>query len=121
MKNYHKEIGLPDTIIIPEALYHLHYTDHAIERKNDYSLLVLPTVVRTNKNNVFEIYTQDDIVCIKILVRVAYDRNRDISLVLEILPDKKTRVVTFWLNNKKDKHRHFNKERYVHPNNKTPN
>lgn len=120
---YHKDIGYPDTLVIPEGLVSLQYTSHAMERKEDKyeGLKVLPTIVRILKSNVFEIHTENNINCTKVLVRTPYDYKRDITLVLELLPMEKAKVITFWLNLKKDQHKNFDKTRYSIPENKQIN
>lgn len=121
--NYHKDIGFPATLVFPDQLVNLTYTKHALDRRQrdeaKLKLKVLPSIVRLNKKNIFEVHTDDNLVCTKVLVRIEYDYSRDITLVLELLPEDKARVITFWLNLKKDKHENFNKERYDIPKDKT--
>lgn len=117
--NYHKDLGFPDTLTIPNVILHLQYTLHAQDRKTregKYNeLKVLPTIIRTNPSNIFEIETEDNVYCKKILIRIGYDYKRDITLVLEPLSSTKAKVITFWLNNKGDKHKNFNKDKYTIP------
>jgi len=126
MTNYHKELGFPNTLVVPNILVNLQYTTHALERreregKHD-ELKVLPTIVRVTPENVFEVNTFDNIHCKKVSVRINYDFKRDIILVLELLSESKAKVITFWLNSKKDLHKNFNKDKYTIPNesNKPP-
>lgn len=117
---YHKDMGFPETLIIPEILVNLQYTGHAIERQQNRigGLKAIPSIARITKENVFEVSTENDIDCKKVLIRIPYDRKRDIVLVLELLSQEKAKVITFWLNNKKDQHKNFNKEKYNIPQNK---
>jgi hypothetical protein len=125
MKNYHKDVGFPDTLIFPDALVCLTYTKHALYRRQreeqKMKLKVLPSVVRVKKDNIIEVHTEDDVNCKKVVVRISYDYSRDIVLVLELVPDDCAKVITFWLNLKKDLHENFNKEKYDIPINKTNN
>jgi hypothetical protein len=126
MKNYHKDIGFPDTIIFPDdKLVTLSYTKHALDRRKrdekKMQLKILPSVVRLKKDNVFEVNTEDDINLIKVSVRVPYDYNRDITLVLELLSGDRAKVITFWLNHRNDKHENFSREKYSTPTKKDNN
>jgi hypothetical protein len=115
---YHKDIGFPASLVIPEVLLDLRYTRHAEERKNrdDYKLLVVPTVIRITKQNIVEAVTEDNATLKKATIRVEFDRTRDIVLVLEPLFNvTKAKVVTFWLNNKRDTHQTLDKRKYTKP------
>lgn len=119
MITYHKDIGFPESLIIPkDIILKLRYTNHAKERmeRDNYKLIVIPSVVKLTTDNVIEAYTEDNINLKKILIRVSYDRNRDIVLVLQ--PEFKksgAKVITFWLNNKKDNHSSTDKTKYTKP------
>lgn len=121
MKAYHKTLGFPEKLVVPDIIVKLQYTIHAEERKKregKYDLKVLPSVVKVNSSNVFEIHTEDDIICKKVAIRIHYDHRRDIILILELINENKAKVVTFWLNSKKDNHKNFKKEKYTIPENK---
>ena len=131
MNVYHREIGFPKTLKIPDLLLDLQYSKHALSRtsrkkKNEdgtesntylYRLSLLPTKVRINEKNVYELYTEDDIHCRKVLIRIGYDERYDMIMVLDIINKNNATVVTIWLNRKADKHKTINKEKYKIPNN----
>lgn len=116
---YHKEIGFPKSLLMPiEIVVALRYTNHAKERieRNNYKLIVIPHFVKVTSDNIIEGYTTDTINLEKIIVRIPYDRNRDIVLVLQPEFDKfKAKVITFWLNHKSDNHPSLDKTKYTKP------
>jgi hypothetical protein len=117
---YHKEIGFPSTLTIPDLVTKLHYTKHALDRRtreNKYqNLKVLPGLLRIHKHNVIEVHTIDNVNVKKAVVRTKYDKFQDIVLVLELFPGKTyARVITFYLNKKHDSHKTLNRERYNKP------
>lgn len=122
--NYHIDIGFPKTLVIPERLVNLSYTKHALDRRQrdekKEQLKVLPSIVRLKAENIFEVHTNDDINCTKVLMRTSYDYSRDMILVLELYAEdtEKAKVITFWLNLKKDKHKNFKTDRYDIPKDK---
>lgn len=113
---YHRGIGFPKTINLSQGFTFLRYTKHAAERqalKYD-GLKVLPSTVNINWGNVVEIHTDDNVNVKKLLLRINYDKYRDMVLAIQVLP-KYAKVITFWLNDKKDKHTHLDKTKYTHP------
>lgn len=119
MKVYHREIGFPESLLIPyDTVMNLGFTNHARERmtRENYKVIVLPTVVKLTKSNIVEVYTENKKDVLKILMRVHYDYNRDIVLVLQ--PDfqkGKMVVITFWLNYKNDQHPGLDMTKYSKP------
>lgn len=126
---YHKDLGFPNTLHIPDFQVHLEYSHHAQERtkrkklnqdgsESDtmlYDLNLLPKMVRISKENIFEIETKNNKRCKKVLIRIKYDNKRDMILVLQILHKKLAKVVTLWLNARKDNHKTINMEKYTIP------
>lgn len=116
---YHKEIGFPETIRIPENIeYELKYTRHALVRKERISkgkICVIPHMARVTKNNLVEMFTDDNKIIKKAVIRTEYNKYQDIVMVLELLPKHKAKVITFWLNAKKDNHYTLNKTKYTQP------
>lgn len=114
---YHRDIGFPSTLTVTEGFHKLGYTKHARERQYDKyeGLRVLPTVINIKKENVVEIHTDDNIKPKKLLIRIHYDKKRDIVLALQPL-DGFAKVITFWLNDKRDQHLNLDKTKYTHPN-----
>lgn len=119
MKIYHRDIGFPASLLIPQDIVlNMGLTNHAKERltRDDYKILVMPTVIKLTCNNIVEMYTEDDINVLKLLIRVPYDYTRDIVLVIQ--PNFKTsraKVITFWLNHKKDQHPSLDMTKYAKP------
>lgn len=117
---YHREIGFPASLLVPyDTTLVLGLTNHAKDRltRDDYKILVMPTVVKLTKSNIVEMYTEDNRNVLKILMRVPYDYTRDIVLVIQ--PDfqkGKAKVITFWLNHKKDQHPGLDMTKYTKPN-----
>lgn len=113
---YHRDIGFPSTAEIKEGFYNLTYTRHAKERQEiKYGgLRVLPSVLNITKDKVVEIHTDDNITAKKLLVRIGYDKKRDIVLAIQPM-DGVAKVITFWLNDKKDTHRNLDKTKYTRP------
>ena len=120
MKKYHVSIGFPSTIAIPETKVKLFYTPHALSRRKregEKFLKTIPRYIKINNDIIQEIHSIDDIHCKKIVVRLDYDDNRDIVLVLEPQSKNWSNVVTLWLNKKKDRHKTLNKTNYDIPTN----
>jgi len=104
MNAYHKDLGFPSSLVIPrEVLLDLNYSLHAQERKvrEEYKVLVLPTIVKITDNNVIEAHSQDDVRPNKLMLRVHFDRTRDIILIVQPFFNTFTaKVITFWLGHK---------------------
>jgi hypothetical protein len=121
---YHREFGFPESLLVPyDTIMNLGFTNHAKERmtRDNYKIIVMPTVVKLTKENIVEMYTEDKKNVLKILMRVPYDYSRDIVLVIQ--PDfqkGKAKVITFWLNHKKDQHPGLDMTKYAKPD-ETPN
>lgn len=113
---YHRDIGFPKSINLLQGFTHLRYTNHAAERQADKydGLKVLPSTLNINWKNIVEIHTDDNVFVKKILVRIHYDKHRDMVLAIQPL-EKYAKVITFWLNKKKDQHTHLDKTKYTHP------
>jgi hypothetical protein len=113
---YHRDIGFPESLKVNQGFYKLRYTNHARERqaKKYDGLKVLPSVVNITDKNVVEVHSNDKTTANKLLVRIHYDRTRDIVLALQPF-DGYCKVITFWLNNKKDQHLNLDKTKYTHP------
>jgi hypothetical protein len=119
MTIYHRDIGFPESLIVPyDTVLELRFTNHAKERmvRDEYKVIVLPTLVKLTQTNIIELYTENNTDIKKILMRVAYDYSRDIVLVIEPLFNKgAAKVVTFWLNHKKDHHKALDMTKYAKP------
>lgn len=111
---YHKDIGWPESLRIPKGIVQLYYSTHAKERfRGKYKgLLILPSFIKLTNQNIFEIETKDRKNCSKVAVRISYDENKDICIVLN---PSTGMVVTLWTNLKKDKHELINTNKYSTP------
>jgi hypothetical protein len=116
---YHKTVGFPDTIIIPNRIFNLGYTNHARNRAKQRvkgAFAVLPTFVRLTNENLIEIHTDDNKFIKKAVVKLHYDKTRDIVLVLDIkFPQKKAVVVTLYYNLKNHSFDTLDKTKYNKP------
>lgn len=112
-KLYHKEIGFPDNIQILTGHMDLEYSRHAMDEASGdkYGGVDLPEFIDFQLGNVIEIEVDNDKV-IKMVVRVSYDEEKD--LVLVIIPQNGL-VKTVWFNTRGDKHRTLDKWRYTNP------
>lgn len=112
MKTYHKNIGFPETLAIPDVFVNLRYTRHALQRQHeDYKLKVAPKVVKIYSGNIVEAATEDGVTLKKVLIRTNYNKTHDMILVIE--PDftrNLGRVITLWINHKKDQHQTCTKQ-----------
>lgn len=111
---YHKDIGFPESLKVPEGIRNLRYSGHAKERfEGKYKgQLILPSFIRITKNNLVEVSTDDNIIINKVMVRTHYDNRKDICVVFNPNSGK---VVTLWINRKDDAHDSFDKTRYTIP------
>lgn len=111
---YHKDIGFPESLRIPEGIVSLWYGVHAKERfEGKYKgQLILPSFIKLSTKNIFEVETDDGRICEKVAARISYDNKRDICVVLNPSTGK---VVTLWINYKKDKHELVNTHKYNTP------
>jgi hypothetical protein len=125
MPKFHKEVGYPEKVIIPEGTIYLEETSHARkEAKNDRYLnddedkLEIPDSIEVSNNNIFEIETDEQAITQKIACRVDYDSDRDLVLALQrpngnmYSPTNKWKVKTVWINMKNDKHETLDSSNY---------
>ena len=114
---YHKEIGFPNTLVIPEMCLKLEYTKHALERTTKTSVpITKPSSALILIKDIVEVETKDDKTPIKIVLRTKYNNIYDLVLVLQ--PNYSTgyaRVITLWLNDFRDTHKTLNKNLYDTP------
>lgn len=114
---YHKEIGFPKTLFIPQMCLKLEYTKHATERTAKTSIpITKPESALILMKDIVEVETKDDINVTKIVLRTKYNNIYDLVLVLQ--PNYSTgyaRVITLWLNDFRDTHKTLNKSLYDTP------
>lgn len=115
---YHKTVGFPKDIVIPNRIFNLGYTTHAQNRAKERvnGLMLLPTFVRMTPENLIEIHTDDNKYIKKAVVKLHYDKKRDIILVMEIQYEKKKAVViTLYYNKKNHSFDTLDKTKYNKP------
>jgi hypothetical protein len=113
---YHKSIGFPAFVRLPEEVYlRLTYSRHAKHKRKALNL-TLPhnEIVMFPFDSIIEMYITKKRRIKKILVRRPYDSKKDIIFVLE-LKHFDAKVVTFWFNNKRDNHSTLDKTKYAKP------
>lgn len=113
---YHKKIGFPKTMKLPNGdLLNLKYSKHAIERKEEYGLEEVPKFVHLKPNYIIEIASRDNIHIRTCLIRLQYNKSKDILLAIRpYFKKQKAKVITLWTNHKKDHHLK-NKKQYDKP------
>lgn len=115
---YHKTVGFPKSIVIPDRIFHLGYTNHAKERARDRvkGVMVLPSIVRLTRENLIEIHTDDNKFIKKAVVKLCYDKKRDIVLAMEIrYQEKKAVVITLYYNKKNHSFETLDKTKFTIP------
>lgn len=124
-KVYHSEIYIPSELIescldtqrkIDKILFSKHFLDrldntdakHLFTKRD-----VLHALLKVKKSPVvpFEIGVNGDKVS-KIVVRVPFDKNSDLSLVLGLSNANYTYIITAWKNSKYDTHSTLDKSKY---------
>lgn len=116
---YHKSIGFPATLIIPDKEVYLGYTKHAKKRKKrpgQFEIKKVPSRIKINKKNIIEITTDNDVNSEIVLIKHPYTKHKNMIMVLQLTSKKNATVITFWINRKKDKHSSLNTNLYNKPN-----
>lgn len=101
---YHKDLGFPNTLVMPSGVMFLEYSNHALRAsKNDRytDSIHLPKAVTIDFSKIVEVETPDNINVTKIVLRIKYSTQCDLCLV--ILPETFV-VKTVWLNRNDDTH-----------------
>lgn len=116
---YHRRIGFPATIVYPDSLLRLNYSNHAIDKVQvKYGgLKLIPEVVRLTPLNTIIIHSDDDINIGKVNVEIEYrvGKWKTMVLVLNITKPGKAQVVTFWLNKIRDNYPNIDESKYSKP------
>ena len=121
MKIYHKSIGFPSSLILPTNFtFNLVYSNHALKKiflqYFIYGATIVPITIIVKKKNIIEVHTTKKSKIKKIVIRTSYDKKKDIIFVLELkYHSSEAKVITLWLNNKKDKHYTLDKTKYDKP------
>ena len=109
---YHKDLGFPKSLIFKsEYDISLNYTQHANSAANSdrYGKIKLPNTIKFSKSEIIEVESFDNIFLDKIVVRINYNQEYDLCLV--IIPGSNL-VKTVWLNFNKDNHKTLDKNKY---------
>lgn len=112
---YHKVLGFPEDLEIPEIFVSLKYTRHAnlrIQQRVKGKIKRFRRIkIKLNKIIEVEVGKNDKIKFI--VLRTQYDKKIDITLVLQPSFKKSAAlVITAWFNHKKDNHKTLNKSKY---------
>jgi hypothetical protein len=111
---YHREKYLPNLSKWNNAVLRLRFTNHAEwAAKNDrygvIDLYSLPRYLVIDTDTVVEAETNDKGVVVKLVLRLKYDGNRDVVVVV-MVPDGS--VKTVWFNKKDDTHKTLDLSKY---------
>lgn len=128
MPIFHKKVGIPDKVIVPEGKIYLEKTKHAEKEakdsrylEKDEEKLDIPDSISLTEENVFEIETDENSIIEKIGCRVDYDSDRDLCMALAapeggmFSPTSKWAVKTVWINRVDDAHNTLDKSKYDSP------
>lgn len=102
---YHKEVYWPQVNIERRVIRPIP-TNHARAQAQAKGF-ELPTAFVQKEDSIFEIEISNNRV-VKYAIRLEYDENRDISLVIS----RDYAIITAWLNHKQDKHKTLDKGKY---------
>lgn len=118
-KLYHRDIGIPEHLLTPlHRKVRLEYSRHAMrEAANDKFGIIqrLPLEFNLRPEFVVEVESFGNVAVTKAVVRVPYEPNRD--LILVIIPNGNDTwfVKTLWTNSCTDNHKTLNKQNYARP------
>ena len=118
---YHKKLGIPQEVEIPDVEFSLHYTRHALIRSKQRLRYVgrkeVPKVLTIKKNKIVELETEKGSnKIVGCTIRLMHDKKVDIVLILKFNHKKKfAKVVTVWFNERKDNHRKIDLTKYNTP------
>ena len=116
---YHQRLGFPADLEIPEMTLKLQYTRHAFIRTKERLKYVkrkeVPKLVLIKRSKIMELelHKGEFVGC---TLRLTHDKKTDIVLVLKFDKKKKfAKVVTIWFNNREDRHKKLNINKYCLP------
>lgn len=115
MALYHYTLGIPAKKY-PSGVFKLTYTKHAIDatKTDKYGPIKnLPKYLNTFLARKIEVETDNNGNLVKILYRMPYDDERDLSIAVIVRDDEdKWKVKTVWTQQKNDNHKTLDKTRY---------
>lgn len=109
---YHQLYGFPDSLELKEGyVLEPKYSVHAQKsaKEDRYGQIKLPKEIKFSQRQVIEVESKDGIKVDKVVVRVPYDRELDLCLVI-LLGSKICK--TCWINKRSDKHLTLDKSKY---------
>lgn len=117
-KTYHRDIGLPSNVTVPQKKVKCEHTGHSDRERWDDRYGVIPKVEEVDlaTADVVEVTTSNNRIS-KLLVRVPHPEDETLDVVMAIRPgeDKREpwRVVTNWLNKRNDTHHTLDRSKYA--------
>lgn len=114
---YHKEIGFPIDVKLPEGKFGLEWSEHAL-READYDIngKIKPSnAIIIDPYRIFEIQVEQGKDIVKFCYRTRYNAKCDVVYALIPNGNGAFTVKTAWLNRRSDKHATLNYEKYDKP------
>lgn len=117
---YHRDIGLPSNITVPQREILCAYTDHAEREryKDRYSFIPKLERVDLRECQIIEVTVSENRVS-KILVRVPHPTSAQDDIVMVLRPGATKKhpwtVVTNWVNRRDDAHNTLDRSKYADP------
>lgn len=104
MERYHKDLGFPAHIEIPQGLFKLDITGHARKaaQTDRYGSFQLDTWLDTYSAEAIEIEEESD--GLKVVYRMHHSRQLDVCYAV-LFAGNKAVLKTAWLNEKSDQHK----------------
>lgn len=115
---YHRAIGFPKSLILPEGKFWLVWSDHAyLKFQSLFDSLSVPKYETVNADTIIEIHTKNDVDCENFVTRTVFTETEDVITCFKLIGKKRLLVISFWMNNKDDNHETLDKSKYDLPDN----
>lgn len=118
MGRYHRQVGFPATVAVPQGALELRPTRHAVDEllTDRYGTVgdEVPEFLNLSADMVFEMTVRRGRVD-SYVVRFEWDEERDMVLVLVPVGRSEALVKTMWFNRRDDQHRSLDVSRYDKP------
>lgn len=114
---YHKALTLPDNIdSIYDSEYLTRLSKHAKDEScNDkYKSFFIPEIVIITDDNLIEVEINESGQFVKFMIRIEYDSDYDLCIVLQPETKDSALVRTAWLNKSSDNHYTLDESKYIH-------
>lgn len=117
-KTYHRDIGIPTNVTVPQRTVSCEYSGHADRERFDDRYGTIPRLddVDLTTADVVEVSTTDNKLS-KLLVRVPHPEDNTLDVVMAIRPGETKKhpwlVVTSWLNKRNDTHQTLDRSKYA--------